>query len=141
MAPELVALLGNNLVLTVWSVVCRWGGDAITAPLPATLNLLLDAWVDKGHKLLARPGVATLFVNAKGLPHSRGSWSTAWREGFLQSGGSSAVFPYHRLRHIFVEDRLQNPGQVRRGAAEGWCCCLKGWCCCLKGWCCCLKGW
>lgn len=92
--------------------VCRWGGDAITAPLPTTLNLLLDAWVDKGHKLLAKPGVATLFVNAKGLAHSKGSWSKAWKEGFLQAGGASAVFPYHRLRHIFVEDRLQNPGQV-----------------------------
>jgi len=81
--------------------------------------------VDKGHKLLAARGVATLFVSAKGLPHSKGTWSKAWKEGVLQSAGAPASFPYHRLRHIFVEDRLENPGQVsfrgRLEAAEPLC--------------------
>jgi len=77
--------------------------------------------VDKGHKLLAARGVATLFVSAKGLPHSKGTWSKAWKEGVLQSAGAPASFPYHRLRHIFVEDRLENPGQVSFRGWMLWC--------------------
>lgn len=100
---------------------CRWGGDAITAPLPAVLTPLLEAWVHKGHQLLAAPGVGTLFLDPRGRPHTRDSWGRAWK-AMLQAWDCPAIFPYHRLRHIFVEDRLQHPEQVRvgLGAAGDW---------------------
>ena len=70
--------------------------------------------MQKGHKLLAAPGVGTLLLNPRGQAHTRCSWGRSWR-ALLEAYGCPASFPYHRLRHIFVEDRLQNPGLVRDG--------------------------
>jgi hypothetical protein len=69
---------------------------------------LMETWVGKGQPQIAQPGVSALFVTASGQPMAQGDVARVWQKQLAEAG--KPVFPPQRLRHIFVEDRLDNPG-------------------------------
>lgn len=87
---------------------CRWGGRPIITDIPSSLNRLLDSWVFHAHRQLARADVGTLLVGNGGVPFTSSSFGLGWR-GLMARNGAEASFSYQRMRHIFVEDRLDHP--------------------------------
>lgn len=87
---------------------CRWGGRPIITEIPSTLNRLLDSWVLHAHAQLAGDDVGTLLVTNSGRPFSCSTFGVGWR-ALMTRHGAGASFTFRRMRHIFVEDRLDHP--------------------------------
>ena len=60
------------------------------------------------HSQLADDDVGTLLVSNGGRPFTCSSFGVGWR-GLMARNGAKASFSYQRMRHIFVEDRLDHP--------------------------------
>lgn len=82
-------------------------------PLGAAVRATLRAWIDGERRARARPGCATVLVNARGGPLSRmGAW-TIVRKLCLDAGLDAEAVSPHTFRHSFATHLIEAGADLR----------------------------
>ena len=109
---ELAGLRPNDLDLSDATVrITGKGGKTRIVPVGRQALQVLREWV-KQRELLARPGVAALFLSRHGKAISPRSISDLLKSRALKQGITSHIHP-HVLRHSFASHILQSSGDLR----------------------------
>ena len=96
---------------------CRWHHQQLTIKLPLELSTILEIYLAVGHKVMCTQGGGVntqfVFMDKKGSPMADSQSMTVFWQDLLRKVGCRVIFPPHRLRDIFVDERRS------QGAAAG----------------------